>query len=90
MVYRLHKQVSNKATSALIIIAVMLAISAAMLHTFAEKKLTRSIIRSNRAVVVDLGKESIVVGSFHNSSKKRVHIEKPPQEHKQIDLEEFE
>ena len=70
MVYKLHKQVSNKATSALIIIAAILVISAAMLHAFAEKKLTRSIIRSNRAVVVDLGKESIVVGSLHNSSKK--------------------
>ncbi len=76
MVSRLHTSVKDKATVVLIVIAVILALSAAMLHVFANKTLAKSILKSNRAVVVDLGKETIVVGSLHNSSKKRIKIEK--------------
>lgn len=71
----------QKIITACILLGIAFFMSAAMLHLWVEKNLTRGAIKTHRALVVDLGKENIAVGSLYDSSRKRVNVDKHNHSH---------
>lgn len=66
----------KRITTLCLMIGAVFSISAIALYIWAESSLTRSAIKGHRAIMVDLDKEKIAVGSLHGSVKTRISVEK--------------
>jgi|GEM_PF-6227049 len=68
--------IRQKISVVCILLGIFFSMTGGLLYLWTEKNLTRSALKENRALVIDLGKENIAVGSLYNTSQKRIAVDK--------------